>query len=136
MDSLFTLLRVVVAFAVVVGLLLVLNRKTRKWTSRSKSNSAVRVYARQALGQKTSVVVVDIDARRYVLGVAEGNVTVIDKRKAPESAAALFAAELGRADSDDNTGLADAPEAPTIGQRMPFVQSLSVSAKQMFGGKR
>lgn len=130
MDSLFTALRVIVAFAVVIALLWTLQRKTRKWSMKSKKSSPVRVHARQSVGSKTSVVVVDIDSRRYVLGVGEGNVTVIDKRKVT---ATDFDEELARAASED----VDAnPPAKEPAPRVAFKDALLLSVKNSFGGKR
>ncbi|GAA1156536.1 flagellar biosynthetic protein FliO [Nesterenkonia sandarakina] len=86
MDSFFLLLRVAVSLAAVLGLIWYLNRRFAG-RGRSASPQAVSLIGRQALGQKSSVAVVEIDDRRYVLGVAEQAVTLLETYPAPEKPA-------------------------------------------------
>lgn len=83
MDSFFLILRVAVSLAAVLGLIWFINRR---WSGRSSSATphAVTMVGRQALGQKSSVAVVDIDDHRYVLGVAEQHVTLLERYPTPE----------------------------------------------------
>lgn len=83
MDSFFLILRVAVSLAAVLGLIWFINRR---WSGRGTSATphAVTMIGRQALGQKSSVAVVDIDDHRYVLGVAEQSVTLLESYPAPE----------------------------------------------------
>lgn len=77
MDTLFVALRVALSLAAVLGLLWVLQRRLTRGSRGSRSQNLVTVVGRQGLGQKASVVVVDIDGRRFVLGVTEQSVNVL-----------------------------------------------------------
>ncbi|GAA1136149.1 FliO/MopB family protein [Nesterenkonia lutea] len=83
MDSFFLILRVAVSLAAVLGLIWFINRR---WSGRvtSATPHAVTMIGRHALGQKSSVAVVDIDDHRYVIGVAEQSVTLLESYPAPE----------------------------------------------------
>lgn len=83
MDSFFLILRVAVSLAAVLGLIWFINRR---WSGRVASTTpqAINLVGRQSLGQKSLVAVVDIDDRRYVLGVGEQNVTLLQNYAAPE----------------------------------------------------
>ncbi|QYF74674.1 flagellar biosynthetic protein FliO [Cryobacterium sp. PAMC25264] len=76
MDTVVVALRVVLSLAVVLGLLWVLQRRLSRGPGTRTAN-VVTVVGRQGLGQKVSVVVVDVDGRRFVLGVTEQSVTVL-----------------------------------------------------------
>jgi len=82
-DSFFLILRVAVSLAAVLGLIWFINRR---WSGRVASTTpqAINLVGRQSLGQKSLVAVVDIDDRRYVLGVGEQNVTLLQNYAAPE----------------------------------------------------
>lgn len=88
MDTLFTIVRVIISLAVVSGLLWFAQRKSRKWTKR-QSGPVVTVVGRHSLGGKARVVVVEADGTRFVLGVTEGGVSVLKSRDAdaPEAVA-------------------------------------------------
>lgn len=77
MDIVVVALRVVLSLAVVLGLLWVAQRRLSRGTRASRGANLVTVIGRQGLGQKTSVVVVDIDGQRLILGVTEQSVTVL-----------------------------------------------------------
>ncbi len=77
MDTLFVALRVALSLAAVLGLLWVLQRRLTRGSRGTRSQNLVTVVGRQGLGQKASVVVVDIDGRRFVLGVTEQSVNVL-----------------------------------------------------------
>nr|WP_255316637.1 flagellar biosynthetic protein FliO [Nesterenkonia sp. Act20] len=66
-----------------MGLIWFINRR---WSGRTTSATphAVTMIGRQALGQKSSVAVVDIDDHRYVIGVAEQSVTLLESYPAPD----------------------------------------------------
>jgi flagellar protein FliO/FliZ len=99
-DTLLVALRVALSLAVVVGLLWVLQRRMQKGTRRGPKASLVSVVGRQGLGQKASVVVVDVEGRRFVLGVTEQSVTVLHDAPSP---AESFATTLHAADADADT---------------------------------
>lgn len=75
-----TVLRVAFSLAVVLGLLWVSYRVASK-TSRSAPRGRqeqLTVVARQGLSQKSAAVLLEAGGRRYLLGVTESSVTVID----------------------------------------------------------
>ena len=76
MDTVVVALRVLLSLAVVLGLLWVLQRRLSRGAG-SRTANLVTVVGRQGLGQKASVVVVDVDGRRYVLGVTEQSISVL-----------------------------------------------------------
>lgn len=82
----FLALRVVVALGAVFGALLFAHR----WITKGRPGSAPRnkqisVVARQTLGAKAGIAVVDAGGRRYLLGVTEHSVTVLDTLGAAEA---------------------------------------------------
>lgn len=76
MDTVVVALRVILSLAVVLGLLWVLQRRLSRGSG-SRAANVVTVVGRQGLGQKASVVVVDVDGRRFVLGVTEQSISVL-----------------------------------------------------------
>ncbi|MCU1421233.1 MAG: fliO, partial [Microbacteriaceae bacterium] len=77
-------LRVIVSLAVVVGLLWMVQRRVTKGSKRVRANKLVTVVTRQGIAQKASVVVVDMGGQRFLLGVTEHSVTVLDASEVPE----------------------------------------------------
>ncbi|TFC95584.1 flagellar biosynthetic protein FliO [Cryobacterium sinapicolor] len=88
MDTVLVALRVALSLAAVLGLLWVLQRKLTKGSLGGRTPNLVTVVGRQGVGQKASVVVVDIEGRRFVLGVTEQSVSVLHDGEAPMDAAA------------------------------------------------
>ena len=82
MDSLLLTVRVVLSLGAVLVLLFWLQRRLGGGTPGRAG--AVRIVARQGIGQKASVVVLDTGGRRFTLGVTEQNITVLDNTDAPE----------------------------------------------------
>lgn len=77
MDTVFVALRVLLVLAVIVGLLWYVQRRVTKGRRGVRRGNAVTVVGRQGVGSKASVVVVDVDGTRFVLGVTERNVNVL-----------------------------------------------------------
>lgn len=78
MDTVFVALRVLVVLGVIVGLLWYVQRRVTKGKRGGvRRGNAVTVVGRQGVGSKASVVVVDVDGTRFVLGVTERNVNVL-----------------------------------------------------------
>ena len=87
MDTLFVALRVLVVLGVIVGVLWFVQRRVTKGRSgRSRRGNAVSVVGRQGIGPKASVVVVDVDGDRFVLGVTERQVSVLHSGRRPQEA--------------------------------------------------
>jgi flagellar biosynthetic protein FliO len=86
LDTVFLALRVVVALGAVFGALLFAHRWITKGRPGSKPrNRQIEVVARQSLGAKAGIAVVDAGGRRYLLGVTEHAVTVLDTLGAAEA---------------------------------------------------
>ena len=85
MDTVVVALRVVLSLAVVLGLLWVLQRRLTRGAG-ARTNNLVTVVGRQGLGQKASVVVVDVDGRRFVLGVTEQSISVLHDAETDQGA--------------------------------------------------
>ena len=82
METVVLALRVALSLAVVLGLLWVLQRRFSRG-ARTGARKLVRVVERQTIGPKASVVVVDADGQRFLLGVTDQAVNVLDSREAP-----------------------------------------------------
>jgi flagellar biosynthetic protein FliO len=96
-DTVFLALRVVVALGAVFGALLLAHRWITKGRPGAQPrNRQISVVARQGLGAKAGVAVVDAGGRRYLLGVTEHAVTVLDTlgpAQAPTGEPSLVAAQ-------------------------------------------
>jgi flagellar protein FliO/FliZ len=97
LDTVFLALRVVVALGAVFGALLFAHRWITKGRPGSQPrNKQISVVARQGLGAKAGIAVVDAGGRRYLLGVTEHAVTVLDTlgpAEAPTGEPALVASQ-------------------------------------------
>lgn len=87
-ETLFIALRVLVVLGVIVSLLWFVQRRVTKGRSsaRRRRGNAVTVVGRQGIGPKASVVVVDVDGNRFVLGVTERQVSVLHTADRPQDA--------------------------------------------------
>jgi flagellar protein FliO/FliZ len=115
-ETLAVALRVILSLAVVLGLLWWLHRRLSRGPRVARSNP-ISVVTRQSISPKASVVVVEVDGQRLVLGVTEQSITVLQSSEAavPEKAAD-FAASLDTATLDAaaaSTANASAP-APVV----------------------
>ncbi|MFS0911746.1 FliO/MopB family protein [Microbacterium sp. 179-I 3D2 NHS] len=70
-----------------LGLLWFLQRRVAGKAARRRENDAITVLGRQSLGMKAQLVVVQTDDHRYVLGVTEHGVAVVDRLPLPRTAA-------------------------------------------------
>ena len=80
MDTVFLALRVLVSLGAVFGALWFAHR----WVTKGRpgvrlQRKAIAVAARQGLGAKAGIAIVEADGRRYLLGVTEHAVTVLDR---------------------------------------------------------
>lgn len=62
-----------------LGLLWFLQRRVARTAARRRDGEAITVLGRQGVGPKAQIVVVQTDDARYVLGVTEHGVNVVDK---------------------------------------------------------
>ncbi|ROP75382.1 flagellar biosynthesis protein FliO [Frigoribacterium sp. PhB107] len=94
MDTLFVALRVALSLGVVLALLWVLQKRLAKGGLRGgRASAPVSIVARQGIGAKASVVVVDVEGERLVLGVTESSITVLAAADAPAAQPAVVALE-------------------------------------------
>jgi flagellar protein FliO/FliZ len=82
-DTLILALRVLLSLAVVLGLLWVIQRRVSRRVRVARTTKPVTVVSRQGIGQKASVVVVEHAGKRYLLGVTEHAVSVLDADLVP-----------------------------------------------------
>jgi len=82
-DAVFVVLRVILSLAVVVGLLWIVQRRLMKGSKSVRNTKLVRVVTRQGIAQKASVVVIDVEGQRFLLGVTEHSVTVLNTTEVP-----------------------------------------------------
>lgn len=83
LEPVFTFLRVAAALAAVVLLIWFVGRRLNRRVA-GLARGRIRSVARHGLGPRQSVQVMDIDQTRYVLGVAEHSVSVLDTYPVPE----------------------------------------------------
>jgi flagellar protein FliO/FliZ len=87
-DNLLLALRVVVSLGVVIGAIWFLQRRMSRGGTKAKRTAIkpMSVVARQNLGPKASVAVVEFGGKRLLLGVTEHGIAVLDDSAAPELA--------------------------------------------------
>ncbi|MFD5276374.1 FliO/MopB family protein [Pseudarthrobacter sp. NPDC058362] len=83
MDELILWLRVILSLGAVLALLWIIQRRVGRNAGTAVGNSRpLQLIARQGIGQKASVVIVEADGQRLLLGVTEQSVTVINSTDA------------------------------------------------------
>jgi flagellar protein FliO/FliZ len=80
-------LRVALSLGVVFGLMWFLHRRLSRGAGARGASTPITVLAQQAVGPKSSVVVIDVEGKRLVLGVTEHSVSVLNEAEAPEAPA-------------------------------------------------
>lgn len=117
MDTLFLALRVLLSLAAVLGIIWYAQRRISKGT-RSKAGKAITIIGRQGIGAKASVAVIEMDGKRFLLGVTEHQVTILHTADAPVETAAAFSqvmeAETGEAPAKPALEPAKGPLAGSI----------------------
>ncbi|WFR66134.1 flagellar biosynthetic protein FliO [Curtobacterium flaccumfaciens] len=88
MDTAWIVLRVALSLGVVLALLWVLHRRVSTGrfgaaATKGRRSASVEVVGRQGIGGKASVVVVDVEGERLVLGVSEHGVRLLTSGQAP-----------------------------------------------------
>jgi len=69
----------VLSLAAVLGVLWFLQRRVARTQARRRDSEAITVLGRQGVGPKAQVVVIQTEDARYVLGVTEHGVSVVDR---------------------------------------------------------
>ena len=141
--------RVVVSLAVVLGLLWMLQRRLTRGSRKTAPGRPVTIVTKQAISPKASVVIIDVEGTRLLLGVTEHAVSVLQTGEAPEpaievapaaagpSGAKAFAESLSKVTAAKFTGqkvgaqnaVQAAPVAPEAGAQKP-------AAKKVGGQKK
>lgn len=80
MDTLFLALRVLVSLAAVLAVIWYAHRRLTKSSHAAKAANPITVISRQGLSPKSSVVIIEAEGKRFVLGVTEQNVSVLYER--------------------------------------------------------
>jgi flagellar protein FliO/FliZ len=116
MDLLTLALRVVLSLAFVVLVLWYIQKRASKAQRGSRAGDPLTVISRRGLGKASSVVVVETDGKRFLLGVTEQSVNILHTSDAPDPAprsnpatANIFALKLA----------GETAEAPADGEAAP-----------------
>lgn len=122
MDTVFLALRVIVSLGAVFGALFVAHRWITKGRPGKPRGKSIGIVARQGLGTKAGVAIVDAGGRRYLLGVTEHAVTVLD--------------HLGAAETDDGrVAVVSTASVPLVAPATtPFDRELQRAAGTGTGG--
>jgi flagellar protein FliO/FliZ len=87
-DNILLALRVVVSLAVVIGAIWFVRRRSARGGARTKrAGKPMSVVARQNLGPKASLAVIEFGGKRFLLGVTEHGISVLDNGMVEEAAA-------------------------------------------------
>ena len=130
MDTVFVALRVVLSLGAVLALLWYAQRRITRGKKGGKAADLVTVVGRQGIGLKASVVVVDVDGTRFLLGVTEHAVNVLHSSESPLTpvpktrelpADTAFAATLAEVTSIDNA--ADSADVLRPQRQQPQAQA-------------
>lgn len=117
MDTFLLALRVLLSLAAVLGVIWYAQRRISRG-GRAKQSKSITVIGRQGVGSKASVAVVEVDGKRFLLGVTEHAVTILHTADAPEAPAEAFSRVLGNeADQASDT------EAPALVTSRPAPSS-------------
>jgi flagellar protein FliO/FliZ len=92
-DTVFLVLRVALSLAAVLGILWYAQRRISRGT-RAKQGKTITVVGRQGVGAKASVAVIEVDGKRFLLGVTEHSVSILHTSDTPEAPAEAFSRVL------------------------------------------
>lgn len=112
-------LRVAVSLGVVLALMWVLHRRATKGglgaavKARGRRSAAVEVVGRQGIGGKASVVVVDVEGERLVLGVSEQSVSLLRSGPTPAPELTVVAGPVALPTAPRAVASAPEPAEPT-----------------------
>lgn len=107
MDVLTLALRVVLSLAFVVLVLWYIQKRASRAQRGSRAGDPLTVISRRGLGKASSVVVIETDGKRFLLGVTEQSVNVLHTSDAPDPAVSvkpstgnIIALKLAKATAD------------------------------------
>lgn len=124
MDDLLVVLRVALSLAAVLGLLWYLQRRFSRQASRSSSRrraaETITVLGRQGLGAKAQLVMVQTADARYVLGVTEHGVSVVDRLPVKDSGADAGSAVLAQDGASQHPPMNDGQGEPIVSSADAF----------------
>lgn len=84
METIYLALRVLLSLAVVLAAIWYAHRRlTKGGRLAPRAAKTVNLVAKQSVGSKASVVVMDVDGQRFLLGVTEQSVTVLNTSETP-----------------------------------------------------
>jgi flagellar protein FliO/FliZ len=122
MDTLMLALRVVLSLAAVLGVIWYAQRRISRGTRGGRAKT-ISVVGRQSVGSKASVAVVDVDGKRFLLGVTEHAVTILHTADAPLDSADAFSRALSEETTEHATELSSTHSAPAGALLRPTPQS-------------
>ncbi|TFD65265.1 flagellar biosynthetic protein FliO [Cryobacterium ruanii] len=130
METLIVAVRVVLSLGVVLALLWYLQRRLSRGALAKGATNPVTVVGRQPIGQKASVVVVEVEGTRLVLGVTEQAVTVLHEKSlaTPSSTLDEAISMLGAPQSAPATAFARSLAAATADDAAPVTASVASAA--------
>lgn len=99
MDAVVLGLRVLLSLTVVLGLLWYLHRKVSRYNRTGNKADPVTVVTRQGISPKASVVMIEADGKRFLLGVTDQSVNVLHTSAAP---GLVSVPPLADSDTDDD----------------------------------
>ncbi len=112
MDTVFLALRVIVSLAAVLAVIWYAHKRLTKVSRAAQVANPITVISRQGLSPKSSVVIIEAEGKRFVLGVTEQSVSVLYERDGDRVVLAQptesFALALATAADDDTSSRADA----------------------------
>ena len=143
MDNILLALRVVVSLGVVIGAIwFVQRRMSRGGTKLKRAGKPITVVARQNLGPKASVAVVEFGGKRFLLGVTEHGISVLDNvqpeepvtvdEPAPVVAVATTAAARRASSTQNSRDFAHALDQATEATRTPKPAAVRLAKPPMF----
>lgn len=83
METIYLALRVLLSLAVVLAAIWYAHRRLTRNGRIPRATKTVNVVTKQSIGAKASVVVMDVDGQRFLLGVTENSVTVLNTSETP-----------------------------------------------------
>jgi flagellar protein FliO/FliZ len=120
MDTLFVGLRVVVSLGAVLAVIWYAHRRITKGAGLTRSDRPITIVGRQSLSQKSSVVIIEADGKRLLLGVTDSTITVLSETEAR-------IAHIPNETADVGDGSAHDPSQPELSART-FARHLAASS--------